>query len=195
MNCKSLKLTAWGVRKLSTVFTPEAIAWADDYMVKYPSKSADTLFNQLWQLCTSYSKTNDLRPNWEALRNLDIPYSAAMEERSDPKRGYTNFSRAPINTSQTQSEGTPPQSSGSQYVTFGGVRCYELCEEEANKRRSEFITNEGVVAGIDNLAKMMGQKPAEKYFERVLYNLKYMPIETQYVHNPRNLPEGYDHST
>jgi hypothetical protein len=118
-----------------------------------------------------------------------------MEERSDPKRGYTNFSRAPINTSQTQSEGTPPQSSGSQYVTFGGVRCYELCEEEANKRRSEFITNEGVVAGIDNLAKMMGQKPAEKYFERVLYNLKYMPIETQYVHNPRNLPEGYDHST
>lgn len=57
-----------------------------------------------------------------------------------------------------------------------------LPEDEANKRRDEFLRNPETLKGIETLAAFSGLGDPEKYFVRVVENLKYEEI------NPRQLP-------
>lgn len=58
-------------------------------------------------------------------------------------------------------------------IRIGKIPYRVLSDEQASAKRQDFIANPKTVAGIDNLAKLMGQKAADEYFSKVLNNLKY----------------------
>lgn len=50
----------------------------------------------------------------------------------------------------------------------------ELTEQEATQRRGDFINDPAMIEGIEKLERLVGKRNAHDYFQRVLYNLRYI---------------------
>lgn len=51
-----------------------------------------------------------------------------------------------------------------------------LSPEEADQRRQDFVSDPELAASVDKFASYLGKEYADKYFDKVFYNLKYRDI-------------------
>ena len=196
---KSLQLTQWGRLKLSA-FPIEAIEYADSNFNRNQPYARNNFkasepFKRFCDLCVEYCNANGIRPSWremyEQARVQGMSLNAAMivPQQATQKRGRENFNRAPISVLPSAgislrpgelpgaSAGqAPPPAHDPNIVHIGLTKCCILSDDETHTRQAAFISNPEAVAGIDNLAMLIGKENAHKYFQRVFDNLRYQEI-------------------
>lgn len=59
---------------------------------------------------------------------------------------------------------------------YAGKRVRILSDDQAEKRRNEFICSDDFAPGIAKLATFMGEQQARNYVARIIHNLKYVEL-------------------
>ena len=67
----------------------------------------------------------------------------------------------------------PLQKVMKQFVNIAGDFYEILSDDQTDKIRDEFVSSQEIAESIDRFASYMGKEYADKYFEKVFYNLKY----------------------
>lgn len=147
-----LKLTLAGQIRLLAYPTP-AVVGALNYLTNISTSSICFSYTSLIKTLNEWCERNNVAPDFAWIEQLNTAL------------------KIPVDAPKTEILSSSVSDSNIKYIGTTKVRI--LSEEETNARRAALINNPDVVAGIDNLAKLIGDDDARQYFVRVLENLKY----------------------
>lgn len=63
------------------------------------------------------------------------------------------------------------------YLHIGNHKFMLLSPEETKQRRQDVLHNPAMIEGVEKLARLIGKKSAEEYFNKFFLNLKYTEIK------------------
>lgn len=171
---KAIKLTNWGEIFVSA-FPLEAITWADTHFFRSTINAQDP-FKKFVKLCVDWCSTQGVRPAWREMyaqqRLQGQPTNAKMYVSVSPKGSEA------LGGNRSATCPTKVEALLENEVLISGTKYRVLTDDQASQRRQTFIANPELVAGVEKLARFIGQRSAEDYFVKMLDNLKYEETNT-----------------
>ncbi len=132
-------------------YPQEAIKFARERLIVGDAKS----YYQAISLASSWCQKNNVIPDTKWVNDLNALYTIlpATERFNPPKRFIE----------------------GQTY--FAGRKVRILTDDDAHKRRQEFMINPTALLGIEKLASLIGSHAAQNYFTAVVHNLKFVELD------------------